>query len=366
MVPRDPRPLVPMSKAGTGDDDDMTPERDAVRRIMVCTADMALSESLLGGFRKRGYRALGAADSDSALFQLAVAPPDAMLCDQALPGHEGMALMQLIRRERGDLAEMPIIVMSDFGDRSDIIAGKLAGADDFIVKPVDIELLVASVEAQLRLAARMRSAIVGQPATAGGANRLSACHALLDRLSFGVLFYDSHGQPIFTNQTAAQLTRANTATVRAWVMRHSSQSVRDGSYDPQSGSAVLDFRMIPVGVSRSNAAQHLFVAVLNLTEGGGTEPVLAAMIFPSSHGGALGAGLVGDAIGLTPTELRLAAYLAEGLRLDQIGELMGIAKPTVNYHLRNIYQKSGSSRQSDLINLLRAVHLVDRPGAGRG
>lgn len=369
MPSRNSRSRVAGGADDGGDDLDQPPmmrsDRDNARRIMVCTADMSLSESLLGGFRKRGYRALGAADSDSVLFQLAVAPPDAMLCDQALPGHEGMALMQLIRRERGDLAEMPIIVMSDFGDRSDIIAGKLAGADDYIVKPVDIELLVASVEAQLRLAARMRSAIVTQPASTGGANRLAAYHALLDRLSFGVIFYDSHGQPIFTNQTAAQLSRANTATVRAWVMRHSAQTVRDASDSPQSHSAVLDFRMIPVGVSRSNAAQHLFVAIMSLSEGDAADPVLAAMIFPSTHGSVLGAGLVADAIGLTPTELRLAGFLAEGLRLDQIGELMGIAKPTVNYHLRNIYQKSGSSRQSDLINLLRAVHLVDGPPPGR-
>ena len=79
-----------------------------------------------------------------------------------------------------------------------------------------------------------------------------------------------------------------------------------------------------------------------------------------------GGRLVADAIGLTPTETRLASLLAEGLRLDQIGELMGIAKPTVNYHLRNIYQKSGASRQSDVINLLRAVHLAEPPGAGGG
>lgn len=341
-------------------------ERDTARRIMVCTADPALSDLLLGGFRQRGYRALGAANSDSALFQLAVAPPDAMLCDQALPGHEGMALMQLIRREREDLAEMPIIVMSEFGDRADIIAGKQAGADDFIVMPVDLELLVASVEAQIRLAARMRAALWTHPAKTNGRGRLVAYHALLDRLSFGVIIFDSHGNPIFSNHAAKQLTRANAATVRGWVMRHSGQSTRDSGDQPRSGGAVLDFRMIPVGVSRSNAAQHLFVAVLQLTEGDGTEAVLAAMIFPSSHGGTLGWDLVSEAIGLTPTELRLAGFLAEGLRLDQIGDLMGIAKPTVNYHLRNIYQKSGSTRQSDLINMLRAVHLVEKSGSGRG
>lgn len=364
MVARDPRPeawrIVSNDDAANNPDRDTARTADhAARRIMVCTADTALSETLLGGLRKRGYRAQGAADSDSALFQLAISPPDAMLCDQALPGHEGMALMQLIRRERYDLADMPIIVMSDFGDRADIIAGKLAGADDYVVKPVDIELLVASVEAQLRLAARMRSAIVATPDLNAGGGRINAYHALLDRLSFGIILYDSHGQPIFTNQTAAQMSRSNATTVGAWVKRQSTHSPREGDASVKPGAKVMDFRMIPIGVSGSNAAQHLFVAVVNLTEADDPDPILGAMIFPSTHGGVLGAGLVADALGLTPTELRLAEFLAEGMRLDQIGEEMGIAKPTVNYHLRNIYQKSGSSRQSDLINLLRSVHLTD-------
>lgn len=334
------------------------------RRIMVCTADTALSDHLLGALRARGYRTVGAADADAVLFQLNITAPDAMLCDQGLPGLEGMALVQMIRRERCDLAGMPIIVMSDYGDRADIVAGKLGGADDYVVKPVDIELLIASVEAQLRLAARMRSAIVHEADPAPGIARLSVYRSLFDRLSFGVVIYDAHGQPIFINRTAGQLSRPHAATIRAWVMRHAAQGARERT-DSSGPRSVLDFRMIPIGASRGNSAQHLFVAMLDLTEGDAAEAVLGAVIFPSTNEGALGSELVAEAIGLTPTEAKLAGLLAEGLRLDHIGELMGIAKPTVNYHLRNIYQKSGSSRQSDLINLLRAVHLADAAGASR-
>ncbi|WBU52621.1 LuxR C-terminal-related transcriptional regulator [Paracoccus sp. SCSIO 75233] len=113
--------------------------------------------------------------------------------------------------------------------------------------------------------------------------------------------------------------------------------------------------MIPA----SRTGQHLFVATIAVTPEDNLEPVFAALIFPSAHAGLLGAELVADAIGLTPAEAKLAALLAEGLRPDEIGSAMGIAKPTVNYHLRNIYQKCGYSRQSDLINMLRAVHLAE-------
>ena len=79
---------------------------------MICTADTALTERIGKALSGRGLQQR-AADADSVLFQLNVAPPDAMLCDQFLPGHEGMALTQMIRRGP-DLVDMPIIVMSDF------------------------------------------------------------------------------------------------------------------------------------------------------------------------------------------------------------------------------------------------------------
>lgn len=330
---------------------------------MVCTADPELQVRLTSGLSPHGFSVAAAPDHEYALAMLHGALPAAMLCDQSLPGHEGMALLQQIRRERHDLAEMPIIMLSDFGDRADIVAGKLAGADDYLAKPVDIDLLVASLESQLRLAARVREAAIARHEDGGGSPRLLAMQALIDRLSFGVELFDTHGQPIFSNRLARGLSRTNSEAIRAWISRHAGQSARGPGRFGRAKPGVLDFRMIPTGVSRANAAQHLFVVTLVLTQPDDPETIFAAAIFPSSHGGILGGRLVADAIGLTPTETRLASLLAEGLRLEQIGELMGIAKPTVNYHLRNIYQKSGASRQSDVINLLRAVHLAELPGS---
>lgn len=315
------------------------------------------------GLQCRGFQVSLAADADSALFQLNVVPPDVMLCDQALPGYEGMALLQMIRRDRGDLAAMPIIVMSEYGHSSDIAAAKLAGADDYAVKPVDLNLIVASIEAQLRIAARLRSAMLIEGELDEGVPRIHAFHRLLDGLSFGIVLFDSHGQQIFTNRSARQLSRAHAARIRSWVLRQVSQIGRENGNGANCVQfPLLDFRMIPTGLSRGNAAQQLFVATMALTAKDDPEMIVASLIFATSHQSDEGGRLVADAIGLTPTEARLAQFLAEGLRLDQIGDMMGIAKPTVNYHLRNIYQKSGTSRQSDLITLLRAVHLAESPG----
>nr|WP_255435551.1 response regulator [Paracoccus sp. S1E-3] len=333
---------------------------------MVCTADPDLQIHVGNGLAHHGFSVASVQDHAYALTLLQENIPDAMLCDQALPGHDGMVLLQQIRRDRPDLAEMPIIVISEFGERADIVAGKLAGADDYLAKPVDIDLLVASLETQLRQIARVRAGAVTRQQAAEGSPQLLACQALMDRLSFGVELFDAHAQLIFSNRLARSLSRTNTEAIRAWMVRHVGASARGPTRFGRPRPGVLDFRMIPTGVSRGNAAQHLFVVTLALTQSDEVETIFAAAIFPSAHGGALGWRLVADAIGLTPTETRLASLLAEGLRLDQIGELMGIAKPTVNYHLRNIYQKSGASRQSEVINLLRAVHLAELPGTGPG
>ncbi|MFD1794955.1 DNA-binding response regulator [Paracoccus aurantiacus] len=329
------------------------------QRIIICTADTALRADLGDMLDQNGFTVVWARDSDHAMFLMGDLRFAAMVCDQALPDHDGIAFLQQIRRERPDLGEMPIIVLSEFAEPSDMVAGRLAGADDYLVKPVDHPMLVASLEVQIRQAARVRLAVLEKESAEGRSPRLNAAFDLMDRLSFGIELFDAQGHEIFCNRAARGLPRTNADTIRGWVARHVGQANRAESSEMLPGPGVLDFRMIPTGVSHSNTTQHLFVVILALTDPGEPETVFAATTFASAHWGYLGGELVAEAIGLTPTESRLAAFLAEGMRLDEIGEMMSIARPTVNYHLRNIYQKSGASRQSDVINLLRAVHLTD-------
>ena len=82
-----------------------------------------------------------------------------------------------------------------------------------------------------------------------------------------------------------------------------------------------------------------------------------------------GTGLMAAALGLTPAETLVAGHLATGKRREEIAQMMSVTMPTVNYHLRNIFQKSGTSRQSDAMRLLRSVPLtmplLDHPPSGR-
>jgi DNA-binding CsgD family transcriptional regulator len=60
---------------------------------------------------------------------------------------------------------------------------------------------------------------------------------------------------------------------------------------------------------------------------------------------------------LTPSETRVALMLIEGKRLDQIAEELEVAQTTVVFHLKNLFRKTETNRQADLVRVLLSVPL---------
>lgn len=59
--------------------------------------------------------------------------------------------------------------------------------------------------------------------------------------------------------------------------------------------------------------------------------------------------------GLTRSEARVARLLALGRRSEEIADALFVSNTTVAFHLRNLFQKTGASRQSDLVALILAA-----------
>ncbi|MER7043895.1 two-component system response regulator CseB [Streptomyces jumonjinensis] len=110
---------------------------------------------------------------------------DLLILDVMLPELDGIGLCHRIREE----SPVPVLMMSARGDALDVVAGLEAGADDYVIKPVDTAVLVARIRALLRRATFQPSQ--RHPATAartaGGAN---AAEGLL---VFGDLSVDTLG-----------------------------------------------------------------------------------------------------------------------------------------------------------------------------
>lgn len=73
--------------------------------------------------------------------------PDLIIMDWNLPGMSGIALCKWIRKRH---PELPIIMLTVRDDPNDIVRGLESGADDYVVKPFDIEVLAARAQALLR------------------------------------------------------------------------------------------------------------------------------------------------------------------------------------------------------------------------
>lgn len=124
--------------------------------LILCIDDEPqLLELLTEVLTDAGHRALAACDARSGLAALLAQRPDLVLCDISLPDKTGLELVREIRAEHPDLATTPIVFLSALADRSQVIAGKAAGGDDYLVKPVDFDLMLATIDARLREVSRV-------------------------------------------------------------------------------------------------------------------------------------------------------------------------------------------------------------------
>lgn len=120
-------------------------------RILVVEDEAAIAELISLNLRHAGYEVTLAASAEQAQAAVDGVLPDLVLLDWMLPGQSGLALA---RRWRGEARtrELPIIMLTARADEADKVAGLDAGADDYIVKPYDLDELLARVRALLRRA----------------------------------------------------------------------------------------------------------------------------------------------------------------------------------------------------------------------
>jgi DNA-binding NarL/FixJ family response regulator len=203
----------------------------AKRPIILCVEDEdELRRDIADELAEAGYGVIEARNGEEALAALGKTRPDLILCDISMPGLDGYGVLKAVQAERPDHADIPFVFLSALGDPREVVAGKRLGADDYLVKPIDYDLLLATIDARLRQIGRLRAA--------------QETHTVAD------------------------------AAARA------------------------------------------------------------------------------AAFGLTPAEMRVAQALTEGKAIAQIAYGLGVSRTTIAYHMRNIFQKTGTERQAELVALL--------------
>ena len=97
-----------------------------------------------------GYTVELAADGEIAFAKIMAKRPDLVLCDVRMPRMGGFELLDRLHLANPALAKLPFIFLTALGDRDNELAGRRLGADDYLTKPVDFELLGVVIENRLR------------------------------------------------------------------------------------------------------------------------------------------------------------------------------------------------------------------------
>lgn len=119
-------------------------------RILLIEDDPSLGSSLQSWLQMDGYAVDWLQRGDQAAAALATHAYQCVLLDRGLPGLDGDAVLQALRGAGGAQARLPVIVITARDTLADRVQGLDLGADDYLVKPFDLEELSARVRAALR------------------------------------------------------------------------------------------------------------------------------------------------------------------------------------------------------------------------
>ena len=121
-------------------------------RVLVVDDDAVICEMLATSLAEHGYETRRASDGRETLYLVEREAPDVLLLDVHLPDISGYQLCRRLRDDHGDAIGI-ILISGERKESMDRVAGMLLGADDYLVKPLVLDELLARVQ---RLARRAR------------------------------------------------------------------------------------------------------------------------------------------------------------------------------------------------------------------
>jgi DNA-binding response OmpR family regulator len=118
-----------------------------VTTVLLAEDDTAIADPLSRALQREGYQVVTAADGVEALDLARHGSVDLLVLDLGLPGMDGL---EVCRRLRSRLPDLPVLMLTARTDEVDFVVGLDAGADDYVGKPFRLAELLARVRALLR------------------------------------------------------------------------------------------------------------------------------------------------------------------------------------------------------------------------
>jgi DNA-binding response OmpR family regulator len=98
--------------------------------------------------RRSGFATDLCNDGMTAIGEISSNPPDLVLLDWMMPGLSGLETLKAIR-ERYDENQVPVIMCTAIGEETSVVVAIQAGANDFVMKPINFPILMARLKSQL-------------------------------------------------------------------------------------------------------------------------------------------------------------------------------------------------------------------------
>jgi DNA-binding response OmpR family regulator len=124
------------------------------RKILCIEDDLETSALIAEEFEERGYELIVAHDGQAGFSAVLKEQPDIVLCDVSMPVMGGFEVLDRLTALAPRFAAMPFIFLTALGDRDSQLKGRRLGADDYVLKPIDFEILDSIIRGRLAKVAR--------------------------------------------------------------------------------------------------------------------------------------------------------------------------------------------------------------------
>jgi DNA-binding NarL/FixJ family response regulator len=127
---------------------------EARKKILCIDDDRAVAEMIAEELASRGFEVSVAHDGHDGFVSILKAMPDLVLCDANIPVMSGYEVLERLNGLAPRLGRIPFVFLTAFADRDSELRARRLGADDYVTKPVDFDMLEMIINARLAGVAR--------------------------------------------------------------------------------------------------------------------------------------------------------------------------------------------------------------------
>jgi two-component system, OmpR family, alkaline phosphatase synthesis response regulator PhoP len=118
-----------------------------MNRILLIEDDRNMAMGLVFNLKSEGFDVTHCLDGETGMAAMSAGEFDLLVLDWMLPGVDGLEVLRQLRKNN---VSVPVLLLTARDSKEDIVEGLDSGADDYLAKPFDINILMARIRSLLR------------------------------------------------------------------------------------------------------------------------------------------------------------------------------------------------------------------------